>query len=61
MDKPAPVDALPPVGAPVVPWLTLQPASALVAWAGLSGLAIVIERVSERAPPPAAWHEEPPP
>lgn len=50
------------VALPFVPWLTGQPVSGLVVWAGLSGAAIVIERVTDRSPPPpAAWHEEDPP
>jgi len=51
------------VALPFVPWLTLQPASALVAWFGLSGAAILLQRLSDRTPPPAAWHEDeaPPP
>jgi hypothetical protein len=57
----------------VAPWLSGQPLDLLVATAGLSGAAIVIERISgafERhaqaeaaavpEPPPAArWHEDP--
>jgi hypothetical protein len=46
------------VALPFVPWLTMQPASALVAWFALSGAAILMQRVSEPSPPPAAWHEE---
>jgi len=46
------------VALPLVPWLTMQPASALVAWFGLSGAAILLQRLSDRAPPAAAWHEE---
>jgi len=49
------------VALPFVPWITGQPASGLVVWAALSGAAIVIERLSDRTPPAAAWHEEPPP
>jgi hypothetical protein len=36
----------------------MQPASALVAWFALSGAAILMQRVSEPSPPPAAWREE---
>jgi hypothetical protein len=51
------------VALPFVPWLTLQPAGALVVWFALSGAAILLQRVSDPSPPPAAWHEEelPPP
>ena len=48
------------VALPFVPWLTLQPASALVAWFGLSGAAILLNRFSDRTPPPATWHEDEP-
>jgi len=46
------------VALPFVPWLTRQPASAAVAWFGLSGAAILLQRLSDRRPPPAAWHED---
>jgi hypothetical protein len=49
------------VAVPFVPWITGQWVSGLVVWAALSGAAIVIERLTDRQPPPAAWHEEPPP
>jgi hypothetical protein len=49
------------VAVPFVPWITFQFTSGLVVWAALSGAAIVIERLTNRQPPPAAWHEEPPP
>ncbi len=48
------------VALPVVPWLTRDGPTALVTWAALSGAAIVIERLSERTPPAATWHEDPP-
>jgi hypothetical protein len=44
------------VAVPFVPWLTGEPFSALVAWAALSGAAVIIERVTDRSPPAAAWH-----
>lgn len=31
----------------------------LVAWPALSGAAIAVERLTDRAPPPPAWFEEP--
>lgn len=49
------------VAVPFVPWITSHLASGLVVWAALSGAAIVIERLTDRSPPPASWHEEPPP
>lgn len=49
------------VAIPFVPWITGQLVSGIVVWAALSGAAIVIERLSDRQPPPAVWHEEPPP
>jgi hypothetical protein len=49
------------VALPFVPWLTDRLATGLVVWAGLSGAAIVIERLTDRSPPVAAWHEEDPP
>ena len=49
------------VALPFVPWLTLHPASAAVAWFGLSGAAILLQRFSDRTPPVAAWHEDEPP
>lgn len=48
------------VALPFVPWLTRDAAGAAVAWAGLSGAAILLERITDRSPPPAAWHEDPP-
>lgn len=49
------------VALPFVPWLTRQPAAALVAWLGLSGAAILLQRFSDRTPPAASWHEDEPP
>ena len=49
------------VAIPFVPWITRQIDTGLVVWAALSGAAIVIERLTDRQPTPAAWHEEPPP
>lgn len=49
------------VAVPFVPWITGEPIGALVVWAALSGAAIIIERLTDRPPPAAAWHEEPPP
>lgn len=48
------------VAAPFVPWVTRDLASGLVVWGALSGAAIVLERLGDRPPPPALWHEEPP-
>jgi hypothetical protein len=52
------------VAAPFVPWVTCDLAGGLVVWAALSGAAIALERLGERLgdrpPPPALWHEEPP-
>ena len=46
------------VALPFVPWITRSPGSGLVVWAALSGAAIVVERLTDRSPPPAAWHED---
>lgn len=46
------------VALPCVPWLTRQPLTGLVAWFGLSGAAILLQRLTDRSPPPAAWHED---
>jgi hypothetical protein len=48
------------VAAPFVPWVTGDLASGLVVWGALSGAAIALERLGDRSPPPALWHEEPP-
>ena len=50
------------VAIPFVPWITGHLTSGLIVWAALSGAAIIIERLTDRPPPPpAAWHEGPAP